>query len=71
MPLKINLDALVKQELDKIDKNQASIQAGTDGQIVGSISTLRKGLTITAYVKAVIVGPTKTAEGGVRIDKRF
>jgi hypothetical protein len=61
----------VKAELDQVAKNKLRVEAGLDGNITGAISTTRKGLTFTAYVKALITGPQKLVSGGVRVEKDF
>lgn len=69
--LETGTKATVKAELDAVAKNKARVQAGSDGQIEGSISTVRRGWTFTAYVKALVTGPAKTTSGGVRVEKDF
>ena len=60
----------VKAELDKVAKNQLAAEVGTDGRLMGSINTTRKGFTFTAYIKALVTGQ-KAISGGVRVEKTF
>lgn len=63
--------ATVKAELDRVAKNKARVQAGTDGQIDASISTTRRGWTFTGYLTALVAGPAKTTSAGVRVERDF
>jgi len=66
------LEAGTKATLDSVAKNKLRAEADlASGRIDGSISTIRKGLTLTAYVSALIKGPQKTVAAGVRVERDF
>lgn len=60
-----------KAALDDVAKNKLRAEVGLDGNVSGSISTMRKGFTFTAYVKALVKGPQKSVSAGGRIEKEF
>jgi hypothetical protein len=65
-----SINKAVKTELDEVAKNKLVAEVGTDGHLTGNISTIRKGFTITAYVKALVTGK-KNFGAGVRVEKTF
>lgn len=69
--LEIAKEVTVAAELDKVAKNKARLQAGTDGRVEGSISTMRRGWTFTGYLTALVTGPAKSARAGVRVERDF
>ena len=68
MPLETS--KAIKTELDAIAKNRLSAEVGSDGRLTGAISTTRKGITFTGYVKALVKGQ-KNVEAGFRMEKEF
>lgn len=64
-------NAATKAALDDVAKNKLRAEIDHRGHVDASISTTRKGLTFTAYVKALVKGPQKTVAAGARVEKDF
>lgn len=63
--------AAVKADLDGVAKNKIRAEIGSDGSLEGSVSTVRRGWTFTAYVKALVTGSTKSTRAGARVERDF
>lgn len=64
-------DAGTKAALDSVTKKKLRVDIDAAGNVEGGINVTKGKLTFTAYVRALIKGPSKAVAAGGRIEADF
>ena len=63
--------ASIKKQYESVPQNKIRLDATSDGRVEASLNTTRRGWTFTAYLTALLFGPSKSKVAGIRIEKNL
>ena len=63
--------ASIKKQYESVPQNKIRFDATSDGRVEASLNTTRRGWIFTAYLTALMVGPSKSKAAGIRIEKNL
>lgn len=61
----------IKKKYESVPQNVLRLDLTSDGQVEASLNAKKRGWTFTAYLTALLFGPSKSKAAGIRIEKNL